>query len=771
MAKILSNTTNSSVSISDTGITISANSDYTIPSQDYMIWAASSDAVTKIGDGTLVVNDGSADLSISDGVDLIKGIFPTRMKVTDGTNDVDIIDDNGTKRMAVSASFALSSIKIKGDTDDTLIGNVGDSLKVTAKVNSKVSTDNSSSANLAASATFTGTWEDVTNYSDINVMTYITQNATLLIEFSTDGSTVHRALSYVIPASAGTPHKAARIAKYVRVKLTNNGASTATVALQTILSEQSKSHLTTNLSSTINDYSDAELVRAVLVGEDASGNYENISLGDNGGLSLDLTKAAFGALTVAQLSPYINISAVRGTPERFTETYSSGTGSLAGWVDNNPGREFKVSTGTSVGGYGVVRSKKVMSYRPGIGTVARFTARFTTPVANSIQRAGLFNIGNELTFGYDGTKFGILRRTGGRPEIRKLTLTQRATSSQTVTVTLNGVSYNVTATGTNNSGSIEENAYEIASGAVSAGWAAYNVGSTIIFQAQSIGAKNGTYSVSSTGNLAGTFSQVASGANAVDTWHYQEDWNHHTLLANSSDHSPFVLDPTKGNVFQVQYQYLGYGLLGFFIQNPETGRFLKVHDIHYANANTTPSLDIPEFKLGIIAASAGSTTNLSVYSGSMAGFHENISDFPIKIHSTFGSVGGIGTSLTNVIALKKISVSDGLLVITDSIMQSVTCASEATNPVVFEIRLNPTFSAPTLWSEMDEDTPVMVTSTGGTVTGGEVLYTIALSKSSNIFIDTKQLAMILSTDDVISIAARATNGTVSATASAVFGEA
>ena len=721
MSKILKNQTGSPINISDTGISLPASpTQYTIPAQDYLLWAASSDIITNVGSGDVIVNDGSNDLSISDGIDLLKGIFPSNVNI-------------------------LS--------------------------NDKVSTYNSSNSNLASSATFTGTWENVTNYSDINVMTYITQNATLLIEFSTDGSTVHRALSFVITANTGTPHKAARIAKYVRVKLTNNGVSTATVALQTILGTQSKSHLTTNLSAEITDYSDAELVRAVLVGETPDGDYHNINLGDNEGLSLDLTKTAFGALNVAQLCPYINISAFKGTPERITETYTSGTGSFAGYIDNNPGREFKVSCGTSVGGYGVIRSKKVMSYRPGIGSLGRFTARFTTPVANSIQRAGLFNIGNELTFGYNGTQFGILYRTGGRPEIRKLTLTQRATSSQTVTVTLNGVAYNVTATGSANNGSIEENAYEIANGSLPSGWNAYNVGATIIFQATSIGAKSGTYSVSSTGNLAGTFSQVGAGTNAVDTWYYQEDWNHHTLLSGSDDHSPFILDPTKGNVFQVQYQYLGYGMLSFFIENPETGVLLKVHDIHYSNTNTTPSLDIPEFKLGIIAASAGSTTNLSVYSASMSGFHENIADFPTKIHSTFGSVSGIGTSLTNVVALKKISVADNLLVITDSMLQSVTCASEATNPVVFEIRLNPTFANPVLWSEIDEDTPVMTTSTGGVVTGGEVLYTIALSKSSNIFINTKELAMIMSTDDVISIGARATNGTVSATASAVFGEA
>lgn len=49
---------------------------YTIPPQDYLLWAASSDIITQVGLGDIVVNDGSFDLNISDGIDLIKGIYP-----------------------------------------------------------------------------------------------------------------------------------------------------------------------------------------------------------------------------------------------------------------------------------------------------------------------------------------------------------------------------------------------------------------------------------------------------------------------------------------------------------------------------------------------------------------------------------------------------------------------------------------------------------------------------------------------------------------------
>jgi hypothetical protein len=84
MAKIVKNTTGSNIAIADTGITVSANSQYTIPAQDYLLWAASDNIITKIGDGSIVINDGSSDLSISDGVDLIKGLFPKKLGLLSG---------------------------------------------------------------------------------------------------------------------------------------------------------------------------------------------------------------------------------------------------------------------------------------------------------------------------------------------------------------------------------------------------------------------------------------------------------------------------------------------------------------------------------------------------------------------------------------------------------------------------------------------------------------------------------------------------------------
>lgn len=63
--------------ITDTGVTVPVSSSYTIPPQDYLTFAASSDSIRFLSDGSLILNDGTDDVTdLSQAIDILKGWCP-----------------------------------------------------------------------------------------------------------------------------------------------------------------------------------------------------------------------------------------------------------------------------------------------------------------------------------------------------------------------------------------------------------------------------------------------------------------------------------------------------------------------------------------------------------------------------------------------------------------------------------------------------------------------------------------------------------------------
>jgi hypothetical protein len=74
MSKILVNNTDFDVEMPDNGVTVLAHSTYTIPPQDYPTFQGSSDVITQLSNGNLILNDGGTDIAtLSQAVDVIKG--------------------------------------------------------------------------------------------------------------------------------------------------------------------------------------------------------------------------------------------------------------------------------------------------------------------------------------------------------------------------------------------------------------------------------------------------------------------------------------------------------------------------------------------------------------------------------------------------------------------------------------------------------------------------------------------------------------------------
>jgi len=481
---------------------------------------------------------------------------------------------------------------------------------------------------------------------------------------------------------------------------------------------------------------------------------------EEAGLNRPLT--AFGELAVAEPIPVVQIDAIFGMRDKTdVETFSSGSGTATTATLGGTGKVFKCSTGTDVGGYGVVRSNRVVRYRPGQGTVFRYTALFDEGVTLSGMRAGAFTTGNELSFGYNGSSFGILHRTAGRLEIQRLTIGTGAGGNETATILLNGTTFTVSLT----SGNPTHTAFEIGAASL-AGYGLYQNNSTVVINSKAVGPETGEFSFTTTGAAVGTFASITGGQAVVDTWYTQSAWNGHALN-NTRQEDPFVLDPQKGNVYQIKMQYLGYGAINFEIEDPSSGQMITVHRLKYSNANTGPSVEMPIFKLGWFAFNAGDTTDKNCYGASAAGITEGIMHQMRNPEGKSATRTSIGTDFTNVLSIRNRSEFQGVINLQEMLPYIVTGAVDGTKPAEIAVYLNPVIGGETDWQYVDQTHSTVEFSTAGdTVTSGTLtqeLTAAGIAKAGDIFLNLKDYDVHMQRGDVLTVAVKATSGTTDAT--------
>jgi len=466
--------------------------------------------------------------------------------------------------------------------------------------------------------------------------------------------------------------------------------------------------------------------------------------------------SAFGDSISVELNPVVSVSAVYGVRDNL-EQFSATGGSIT-----TTNSEFVLQTGTSVGGYGVLWSKRPMVYIPGVGAECRVTGRFTAPVANSLQAVGMFSAVNGMFFGFNGTSFGVMHRHSGGFEIRRLTISTPSNTAATATVTLNGTAYTASVTNTTAAANAQEIAAGLRAGAAGSLWNIQSVGAAVVFMYKGDGAKTGTFSLSvSAGPLAGTFSRDHAGATNVEEWTPQASWN--------MDKCAWLV-PSKGNIYKLEYAYLGYGPLKFSVFDPAIRDFTLVHVVDWPNANTKPNFNNPSMRVGWVSASLGSTTNLTVAGASgMLALQGKAGGWrPFGHSATKASV----TTQTSVLAISSRYQFNGRSNAGIAHIKSIAIATDSTKGAIFRIYRNAALGGTPQWTYEDQNESIMlVDSSATTVSGVPVLATYVVGPSGSSTIDLQELDLdLVAGDNFVITAERVSGSAAEMTASVTWGE-
>lgn len=425
-------------------------------------------------------------------------------------------------------------------------------------------------------------------------------------------------------------------------------------------------------------------------------------------------------------------------PSNF-RTFISGAGTAS--VED---QLFKVESGTSLGDFGTIRSFRAINYKSGQSAAVRFSGLFESNASLSWSAMGAFNVGDELSFGYNGATFGIWHRYGGKAEIQELQVTTPAGGSENATVTINSVIYTVPLT----SGTVQDNAFEIADYLQdnATGIGAYQLDDTVVIEFLSDGDKTGTFSFSSSTAVA-SFTEITAGVTKTSTHIPQSSWNQD--IAN-------YLDPSKGNTYEISYQS-GFGDMYFKVQD-NSGSMRLVHIIKWANSSSTLNLGNPSLHVGCYATalttlSSSVVVKMSYVAGLVHGELERT-----RNPRGYSNSKSIGTTNTNILTIRNSKVYNGLANQIQIQPISLSLSNEGNKTAVFELRGNPDVTGTTNFQNIGNNLVSDIDIAGETVSGGRLFDSFTVSPGASAIVDLRSYEIAVPSSLRICISGRLISG-------------
>jgi hypothetical protein len=509
---------------------------------------------------------------------------------------------------------------------------------------------------LANGASFVSSPIDADGYSQVQTEVSADQDGLMTFEFGSDASMTDIVRTLNVPYTAANGYQlfaAPAFTNYIRYTFLNNSGSNqtdfyfTTKFLTTGLSPQ-----TLRVDAFLAPAMMANVSRSVIVGKNKAGVYQNVSVDSDSDLNINLAKprTAFGQLSTAEESTIISQQFPYAINPRVVNTITANGGTVT-----HADSQAVLSTSAAANGSAKMTTKAIMKYQPGTGSVVRFTAAFTTGVANNTQIVGYGDDNDGFFIGYNGISFGIMRRQNGSDNWTALT-------------------------------------------------------------AANIDKLDGT------------------GNSAIN------------------------LDPTNGNVYQIQFQWLGYGAVIFSVEDEDTGRFEPFHIIKYANNFTIPSIYAPALPILWETTNTTNATDIVIKSASAMAALEGrrVINGPTFLHEETGVsstyVFSIRNDATNVLGGTNTNRHSLFL-------KGFSVVNDGTSTTTYSLEINSTLTTPT-WTKVNTNESIVSFDTAATLGAvGDVIGSASVAKNTGERINLFDELIELRPGDTLTVRASNTNST------------
>lgn len=200
--------------------------------------------------------------------------------------------------------------------------------------------------------------------------------------------------------------------------------------------------------------------------------------------------------------------------------------------------------------------------------------------------------------------------------------------------------------------------------------------------------------------------------NGVQTWVYSSEWNNQNL-AN--------ITPQYGNVYQIKFQWLGYGQIDFFVENKKTGTYEVVHSISYADQNVYPSLTSPSLPLFARVENTGNNSNLTLKTASaMAGLEAGLTNGGLEVVNGISNSTSISANVEKqILTIKNTTDFFGKNNRQRIRVDQLSVSSDGTKSTRIKLYIDTALSTSITYSSPSSNTTPMQTGIGSTsVSGG-----------------------------------------------------
>jgi len=475
---------------------------------------------------------------------------------------------------------------------------------------------------------------------------------------------------------------------------------------------------------------------------------------------IDSGKGTFGEQSVVQPFPTAQGDFVSGINSQIFITASlGGTATVT-----HAGGIVTASCGTTASGSASVGLRRNVKYRPGQLTDCRFTALFDVGVENTTQRGGVGNSQSGYYVGYQGEQFGFFHEYGGQRRIQKFTVNSAGNANETVTMTLNGETTSFVMNPGNSTTAAADIIASQSYGSLVPGWVGEAQGSSVYLIAERSMTAGGTYSFSTTGATSVTVTNEQSGSYPTVDFTPQASWNIDPLDGNGP--SRMTIDPQKGNIYTITYQYLGFGNAVLSVENPETGVPAPVHMVQNANSRSITVLDDPNGRGRWVATNLGSATSVSVKGASIATFTDGVvrpeigvknSKLFTKSHSGNDGEVLVAAYRSDRFAFDKASNGEVNFL-------TIGAGTLLPTPVLIRIRRNPRFNAPANWIKFNAQNSIVSYTTAGSIAtsdGGEIVSAFFMPGSGSVQESLREYDVNMNTGDVYAITVQTSAGSTS----------